>query len=190
MATCAPTKPGSPPERGMRALATHAERALNVSLLKSLFEHGASWTQIGAAFPEWPLASLKQHCHRAGWHRGSAFDKSLLQHLYEGGAPWSEIEAAFPGQTRSALESRCHRSGWHAPAVHRTSSRRPSQPDKAVDVTWTPSAQCFFLLLIHGDELVRERWVTYPRDTLIEWALAEVRATMALKKPGAGGFRS
>ncbi|MHB1681547.1 MAG: hypothetical protein ACYCYO_01785 [Bacilli bacterium] len=177
MTTCAPTRPESPPERVAQATPTHAERALNVSLLKSLYERGVSWSQIGAAFPEWPLAALKQHCHRAGWRRGSAFDKSLLQHLYESGAPWSEIEAAFPHQTRSALDMRCRRAGWRSPSMPRTPSRRPSQtqPSKAATVTWTASAKRFFLLLVHGDDLVRERWTAYPRTTLIEWAFAEVR---------------
>ena len=122
--TCVPTQPEAPPEKDT----WRRQHALNVSLLKSLHERGA-------AFLGWPLALLKQLCYRGSWRKGSAFDKSMLQHLYESGVPWSEIEAAFPDQTWSALDSRCHRSGWHAPTVHRTSSKRPSQPNKAVDVT-------------------------------------------------------
>jgi len=181
MATCTPTRPESPPERFAKTPTTHAERALNVSLLKSLYERGVSWPQIGATFPEWPMAALKQHCHRAGWRRGSAFDKSLLKHLYESGAPWSEIEAAFPGHTRSALDKRCRQAGWRAPSMFRKPSQRPSQTQsrKAGAVIWTASAKRFFLFLVHGDDLVRERWAAYPRDTLIEWAFAEVRTGRA-----------
>ncbi len=178
MAIYAPTSSESPPERVAKAPTTRTERALNVSLLKSLYESSASWGQIGAAFPEWPPASLKQHCHRAGWHRGSTFDKELLKRLYESGAPWSQIEAAFPGHTRSALDKRCRQAGWRAPSAYRTPSWRPSpaQPRKAATTTWTPSAKRFFLLLIHGDDLVRERWAAYPRVKVVEWALAEMRA--------------
>lgn len=117
-------------------------------------------------------------------HTERTFDKSLLQHLYESGPPWSEIEAALPGQNRRNLESRCRQAGWRSPSVRRASSKRPSQTQTstAATVTWTLSAKRFFLLLIHGDELVCERWAEYPRDILIEWAFAEVRGSRTVHR--------